>query len=337
MLVRKDIELIGSQFGIQVNTIGSLIDTSKNEKDVRHHYEINGRYFLKIISPGNITEEKLKNIHLLHERYKAIGVYCPALIKGISGDFLYRYIHHRKECCAYLEEKAIYNTCDEEVTLGDDQRYQIVGHLGLLAKEYSNKDLVENRSMWSVVELSDYDQIIDEKEENFNDLVACLKKYGYKEEADLMIETNQIARKRIREDFDQLPKCVYQGDLNPSNILFDEKGFFAGLIDFNMFGTEVNINCFLNECMYYIEIDDFKTLSGTEIFNKAKGKQSQLLKSVFENYEMTLLESDRMEDYNKIIFLSFYPNVCLLIKLLNKKLYVNKVIEYLKIVCLKPC
>ncbi len=337
MLIRKDIELIGRQYGIQAHTIGSLIDTSKNEKDIRYHYEINGMYFLKIISPGYITEEKLKNIDLLHDSYKAIGIYCPALVKGISGDFLYRYIHHKKEWCAYLEEKAIYNTCDEEVTLGDDQRYQIVGHLGLFAKEYSNKNLVENRSMWSVVELSDYDQIIDEKEENFNDLVVSLKKHGYKEVADLMTETNQIARKRIRKDFDRLPKCVYQGDLNPSNILFDEKGVFTGLIDFNMFGTEVNINCFLNECMYYIGIDDFKKLSGTEIFDKVKGRQSQLLKSVFRNYEMTQLETDRMEDFNKIIFLSFYPNVCLLIKLLNKKLYVNKVIDYLKNVCLKPC
>lgn len=45
----------------------------------------------------------------------------------------------------------------------------------------------------------------------------------------------------------------------------DDNGHFKGIIDFNMFGTEVNINCFLNESMYYYifnkdKISKYKTI-----------------------------------------------------------------------------
>ena len=63
---------------------------------------------------------------------------------------------------------------------------------------------------------------------------------------------NFSARSKIKDHISILPKCVYQGDLNSSNILLDDNNKFCGLIDFNMYGTEVNINCFLNESMYYL-------------------------------------------------------------------------------------
>jgi len=43
---------------------------------------------------------------------------------------------------------------------------------------------------------------------------------------------------KIKKVFNELPRCVYQGDLNSSNALHQD-GRFAGLIDFNMAGTDV--------------------------------------------------------------------------------------------------
>ncbi len=43
--------------------------------------------------------------------------------------------------------------------------------------------------------------------------------------------------KEIQKEFEKFPRCVCQGDLNPTNYL-QKDGHFAGLIDFNLSDTE---------------------------------------------------------------------------------------------------
>ena len=137
---------------------------------------------------------------------------------------------------------------------------------------------------------------------------------------------------QIEKYLQQLPRCVYQGDLNESNILVDEQGNFSGIIDFNMFGTEVNINCFLNETMYYLECEDFETLSAKEIFRKMNLEQNQLLKGIIKEYPLNALERAMWQHYRKIIYMSFYPNTILLVSLLSESEYVDKVLELLDLI-----
>ena len=53
---------------------------------------------------------------------------------------------------------------------------------------------------------------------------------------------------------------MYQGDLNNSNILIKDNHFY-GLIDFNLSGTEVNINCFLAETNRGFDEEDLNKYS----------------------------------------------------------------------------
>lgn len=91
--------------------------------------------------------------------------------------------------------------------------------------------------------------------------------------ANQLNRVNKIARDHIQKYFKELPRCVYQGDLNPSNLCIEENNHFKGIIDFNMFGTEVNANCFLNECMYYLKVSNFKDFSAQEIYKKMSSVQ----------------------------------------------------------------
>ena len=119
-------------------------------------------------------------------------------------------------------------------------------HLGILAEKYIGVDLSETKSMWSMIDLALLDVDIGEKQENTNMLVDALRKSGYDSLADKVDAFNNMLREKIMVVFDKLPRCVYQGDLNSTNELCKD-GHFVGLIDFNMAGTDVNINVFLNE------------------------------------------------------------------------------------------
>lgn len=205
----------------------------------------------------------------------------------------------------------------------------MLGHLGKFASEYVNVDLMETKSMWSLIELSPYDNGIDEKQDNFNELISCLKAVNQINLVEELNELNRSSRNKIKEYMERLPRCVFQGDLNDSNILVDKYGKFQGLIDFNMCGTEININCFLNESMYYITQDDFEKLTGLEILNKVIRVQEDLLTVITSQYRFNQDEQEAKYYYNNIIYTSFWPNVALMIQLINENRHVDKVIEFL--------
>lgn len=142
---------------------------------------------------------------------------------------------------------------------------------------------------------------------------------------------NDQARNHIKKYFDLLPRCVFQGDLNPTNILVDDNNTFKGIIDFNMFGTEVNINCFLNESMYYFEDDDFKLYSVSELIERINNIQGKLMSRILEYYQLNDVEIAVYDDYRFIINIGFYPNVMLMVRTLQES--EQKVVEFLTMVC----
>ena len=203
-------------------------------------------------------------------------------------------------------------------------------HVGRYASVNSNRELIETKSMWSIIELSPYDEEIDEKQENFNALIKCLEEEEHNDLAKELSDLNKKARKKIINYMDKLPRCVFQGDLNDSNILVDENGDFQGLIDFNMFGTEVNINYFLNEAMYYFTKKDFENSTGKELGRKMVEIQNDLLSVITDQYDLSAEEKEIMPYYNYIIHTSFWPNVLLMIRMIKEKKYENKVIDLLQ-------
>lgn len=328
MVNERDVLEVCKLFNVLDGTITNFIDSSKNEEDQRYNYVIDDTYVLKMNTNGTITEKFLEEVNSLQERYRSIDVYCPKLYKSNEGVYLFSYSKDNVDYQCYMEEFAPYKTARDVVETYEG-KLEMLGHIGKLAALYTDVDLVDTRSMWSIIDLAPLDEEIDEKQDNLNSLVELLKEKSLDDLATCLLNVNEEAREIIKSYFDALPRCVYQGDLNPSNVLVDDFGKFIGIIDFNLFGTEVNINCFLNECMYYLVEEDFDTLSALEIYNKMNDTQEKLLDKILKFYELNDVEKKCFEAYKKVIDISFYPNVELMKYYLEENKYIDKVVELL--------
>ena len=321
---------ICEHYGIEDVCIGSFFDTSHGEEDIRYSYVISQKYVLKMNTAEMVTEDFLQGINQLVEKYRDIGVWCPKILANKEEKLLYQLEQDGRLYHCYVEEYAPYEIAKGKVDSEYALKEEMLAHVGKLAAKYSGKDLRKTYSMWSIIDLAPLDVEVDEKQENMNALVEALQKHGYDAEAEEVVRVNITCRDHIMKYFDLLPRCVYQGDLNRSNILIDKNKHFTGIIDFNMYGTEVNVNCFLNESMYYLDEQDFETMTATELFERMNEVQKKLLIPIFKYYILNEVEKKVYRDYKKIIDLCFYPNVMLWIYLIENHKYEDKVIQLIR-------
>lgn len=307
-------------FGLTFQEITAFHDTSHGPDDERLNYILDDRYVLKINSPRAMWESRLQEINRLIGRYRSIGVYCPALIPTTKGPLSCGWTSGDKEYICFVEEFSKYPLCEMD---DDIERCEVVEHLGVLAARYSGVDLSETKSMWSIIDLAPLDTDIDEKQENTNLLVNALNDAGYPDLAQQVDQFNNALRSRIKTVIPELPRCVFQGDLNNSNILHNQM-HFAGLIDFNLSGTDVNINVFLNETQWFPEEDEFAHMTVPEIVETIDREQEKLLSAIFQHYTLNEVERYALPYYKGIIDLFQYPNVCMMVQLLKEDAHRDK-------------
>lgn len=313
-------------FGLTFQEVTNFHDTSHGPDDERLNYILDNRYVLKINSPRAMWESRLQEIDRLIDRYRSIGVYCPALIPTTSGTLSFNWKAEGKEYICFVEEFATYPLCE----MGDDiDRKEVIEHLGVLAARYSGMDLSETRSMWSIIDLAPLDTDIDEKQENANLLVNALNDAGYPVLAEKVNRFNDALRCKIMTVFPELPRCVFQGDLNNSNILHEQM-HFAGLIDFNLSGTDVNINVFLCETQWFPEEDEFDQMTVSEIVKRIDTEQEKLLSVIFRHYTLNEVERYALPYYKGIVDLFQYPNVCMMAQLLKEETHREKCAELIR-------
>ncbi|MGN0999261.1 MAG: phosphotransferase enzyme family protein [Faecousia sp.] len=332
MLEKKDLVEILQPFGLTFSEITTLYDTSRGEKDQRLNYVLDEKYVLKIHSPGSVWEERLREISRLIQRYRSIGVYCPTLIPTLDGSMSRSWELDGKPYTCFVEEYAQYPVCGDAVVL---DRKEVVAHLGVLAARYSGVDLSEIRSMWSLIDLAPLDVDIDEKQENTNALVKALQDAGFAELAQKLDEFNDELRAVIRRDYRDLPRCVFQGDLNDGNFLHRD-GHFAGLIDFNLSGTDVNINVFVNETNWFPNTGELDAMTVPELLSRIDSGQESLLSVIFESYAMNDLEKRLLPYYKRIADLFQYPDVCAMVSWLKDDARRDKCAELIRALIEKP-
>lgn len=123
--------------------------------------------------------------------------------------------------------------------------------------------------------------------------------------------------------------------MNSTNELHKDR-HFVGLIDFNMAGTDVNINVFLNETNWFPEEEDFEALSLSELLSKLETKQAEALSVILRHYTLNEDEAYALPYYRGIVNLFQYPNVCLMIKWLNSDCHRDKCIQFMEALIEKP-
>ena len=332
MLEKQAITEILDKFGLSFTSVTKEVDTSHGDDDRRLNYILDDKYVLKVHSVRSVWEQRLQEIQRLIDRYRSIGVYCPRMIPALDGTLSCLYEISGIPHTCFVEEFAIYPVCPDEITL---DRKEVLSHVGKLAKEYSGVDLSPIRSMWSIIDLAPLDVDIDEKQENTNLLCDALNSAGHPDLAAKVKELNEKMRAIIVKDYLALPRCVYQGDMNSSNELHRD-GHFVGLIDFNMAGTDVNINVFANETNWFPEEAEFDNMSVDEILHRIDSEQAELLKVIFESYSMNELERQLFPYYKRIADLFQWPIVCSFKKWLTEDSRKVKCIALIQALVEKP-
>ena len=309
----KEIINILREYGIDGFSDKTEID-STNGDDYRLNVIIDKKYVLRI-NNAVMTEERLASIDRLVEKYRRIGVLAPRLFKNKEGDYLSAHGDH----VCYVSEYLDYPLWEEKENETDVEtiRKEVLRSIGRLSKKSSNEDLSDVMSMWSIIDLAPLDVDVDEKQENLDLLVENLKGLGETELAHEVEAFNDNARERIRALYKDLPRCVIQGDLNASNILIED-GHFVGLIDFNMAGTEVNVNHFCCETNEEITEEDFAEKDADEVYENWKREQQEMLDVILSEYQLNDLEKKAIEDYRRICRISMYPNVMSFIEYLKR-------------------
>lgn len=332
MLEITEIKEIMAHFGLSVQGVTKFYDTSHDEDDKRLNYILDDKYVLKVNSTRAMWEDRLQEIKRLIARYRSIGVYCPDILPALDGRLSHTISKDGADYICFVEEFARYPVLAEGAEL---DRREVIEHLGVLAAKYTGVDLSQTKSMWSIIDLAPLDVDIDEKQENTNMLVEALRENGYTDLAERVEGVNSMLREKITEVFRELPRCVYQGDLNGTNEL-DNGGHFGGLIDFNMSGTDVNINVFLNETNWFPEEDEFDSLSVPEIISRMDSEQKDNLAVILRHYSLNDTEEYAFPYYKRIVDMFQYPDVCEMVEWLKDDARRDKCAELIRAMADKP-
>lgn len=139
-------------------------------------------------------------------------------------------------------------------------------------------------------------------------------------------------RKNLESIYRKLPKAVFQGDLNDSNIMLDDNLHFAGLIDFNLSGTETILNYAFCECFYYLEHEDMLST----LFDKNKMKQrdeytKNNLSLVKKHYRFTPEEYTAYRAYYNVAAPFRWPYICFFMKTITsgKDEYLKSMLDWI--------
>lgn len=305
---KQEILSLAAKYGVKQIESFKEIDSSK-PGDFRLNILIDKRYVLRINDPV-ITEARLAAIDRLAGRYCASGIRAPRLFKSADGTYLTRVGERVCYLSEYLDLPTL-DTVRDTLTAAQNEAIEreLLRHIGRFAREYSDVDLQPVMSMWSIIDLAPLDVDIDEKQDNLNLLVKALSDAGEHATAERVSRFNEANRKKILEVFRALPRCVIQGDLNDSNILVSD-GKFAGIIDFNMAGTEVNVNTFCCEANEGFDESDLETRPAEQVYAQMSDLSEQKLRVILEEYRLNDVERRVIRNYWNLVTISQYPNVC---------------------------
>ena len=191
----------------------------------------------------------------------------------------------------------------------------------------------------SGIDLAPYDKLsgldIDEKQENLNQLVADLTQAGYWELAQKVNDTNEELRRQLKLVYKDLPRCVFQGDENFSNLCVDENDQIVGLFDFNMSGTEVIANylannAFMGHFCYEDEILDKHTAK--EVLQMLLDAFHRSTELTCQHYSFTEQEFYAYRLYAKIVMISAYWNTSTFGEYLQQEKYKAKIAEIIDLI-----
>ena len=305
----RDIWAELAKFGVDGAGTVRLIDSTHDAADVRLNYIVDRRWVLRFCNAPDMTERRMGDLNCLIGRCRALGWQCPAFIADRDG----RYLHPWKSFVCYLSEFVDLPVADDAELEDEDVLIREVAvNVARFAETYRDVDLSETMGMYSLFDLSPFDipAGIDEKQENVNQLLALLRDEGEADLADRLEARHADIRGKLRAVYRELPRCVFQGDENTSNVLVDAAGHFAGLIDFNMAGTEVIVNQLVNLAGFDYDEKHMEPVGAQARLDAALRYFHEHLGPMLRVYHATEPERQALVWYAWIVMAAQWPNLC---------------------------
>lgn len=314
-----------------------LIDTSHSSDDIRLNYIIDKKWVLRFCNAPEMTETRLTELNRLIERYIQFGLQCPRFLTDQNG----RFFHDWNGLICYLQEYINLPTAYEvklEPQEEDDVWQEILDSVAAFAEMFKNVDLSSTMGMYSLFDLAPYDIPVgkDEKQQNFENLCKALLEIGEIALAERLQAKHTMIREKIRSVYKDLPRCVFQADENLSNVLVDENHHLAGLIDFNMAGTEVIVNQFANLGGGFKE-SITEPIGANARMRYAIDCYHKYQERMIRIYHATELEKQAMKWYSWIALVAGWPQVCFFIDGLKTEMLKNEILELLALLADYSC
>ena len=320
-----------SKFGYEEKGFVKLIDTSHGEDDIRLNFIISNKLVFRFCKAPEMTEERLADLNRLIDRYIEFGLKCQRLLTDPDG----KYIHEWNGLSCYLQEYIDLPIADE-LNLDKEEQdrvwNEVLDSVAAFAEKYRDVDISDTMGMYSLFDLSPFDVEVgvDEKQQNFDSLCKELKELGEQELVERLEAKHGQVRENLKQVYRELPQCVFQDDENFSNVLLDNERHLAGLIDFNLSGTEVIVNHFANLGGGFKE-DIEEPMGAAAILQYAIESYRKYQGRMLSIYNANELEKQAMPWYTWIALVAGWPQVCFFIDGLKKPALKDEIVELLSL------
>ncbi len=235
------------------------INTSRGDGDFREtviaELTSGEKTVIKLADNDFTFPDKIEMWRRTVTEYRRLGYYCPGIIADKTGGYPVVY-YKGHNCTAYGEEYSAYRSADNfDKSFAAEYTKAAWIMTAEIASEYL--DYTDYPSGYCLFETFCPSDKTDEVLEN----ALEWKKYSETLPKEFQPQIHRIwtlwtkNRKALKPVYKLLPTSVFQADLNPSNILLDESGKFAGVYDFNLCGKDVFLNYLFRETFHY----DYKT------------------------------------------------------------------------------
>ncbi len=304
VVIKTEQEIIGLYTSSNY-TIISKPEVLNADDDFREVYiiECDGlKIVVKHTSNTFTDDNRMLAIIKLTEIYRELGIYCPKIIPDATGELYSKYIVNDREYFIYAEEFAKYEIAEnvgkdkfidnDKVPLYFDEMYRSLGRVAA-----ANIDVADCPSAYCLLKPFCPHDTVDEQTECaelfFNYIYENIP--DFKNEADEVKALFYEVKSKIAEVYYTLPTSCFQSDLSCSNVLLDENGNFAGLIDFNLCGKNVNINHLTRAAHSYsiYEEGDYLTLDEYEEHHQKEiSLFMRKMRCISETYHFTKAERE---------------------------------------------
>ena len=306
MEIDKIADTASKYYDIESYNTLKVHNSSRGDDDLRYTYILqknsNGyKIALKIAKNIFTTLERIDGWAALAEHYNNLGIYAPRFLKNTANGFS----SNVDGFAIYAEECYEGKTAEETDRKDDFLRADVLKSLGIVAANPA--PIVPWYTAWCLYDTFDESDSVDENficainfAEYINENLPA-----YSERAQKILNKYKTMRSEFETEYRLLPRAVFQGDLNGSNILLTDDGKFKGLCDFNLSGTETILNilfCECCECWNGTEEEIISRISDVSAQYEFDNKTAKELAIVGEYYKFVDKEKSAFTKYYNITY-----------------------------------